>query len=346
MELLLRDSIEFIESQINYSFHNKFLLQQAFTRKSFTQEHEEYESNEVFEFLGDSELNSIVTKWIFDSFLKLPSSWSNELFYSPKDEAELTEIRKKYISKNFLASCIDRLGLARFLLVGKSDEHNNARNSPSVKEDLFEAIIGAIFIDLAARNDYSKEDKISNACKTMLQVGDYEEDYVSLLESWCEDWNFPEIDWRVQNIFTYNGTCFRCTVSIADEEFPIRETADGKTEFFAKMEAAKLAYKKCLSIERQLENEEMLEIIGSVDYETSVSQLNMLHQKGFFSKPDYNEIQKKDEDNNQYWRCECFIDTYKNCPEYNNHGIGESNSKKEAKKEASFDMLNYILSLK
>ena len=78
MELLLRDSIEFIESQINYSFHNKFLLQQAFTRKSFTQEHEEYESNEVFEFLGDSELNSIVTKWIFDSFLKL-------IFYSQYD---------------------------------------------------------------------------------------------------------------------------------------------------------------------------------------------------------------------------------------------------------------------
>ena len=133
-----------------------------------------------------------------------------------------------------MSSCIDRLGLAIFLLVGKSDEHNNTRNNPSVKEDLFETIIGAISIDLASRNDYSKEDKLSNACKTMLLVGDYKDNYVSLLKSWCEAWYFPDIDCRVQNIFTYNGTCFRCTVSIKDEEFPIRETADGRTEFFQK----------------------------------------------------------------------------------------------------------------
>lgn len=344
MELLLRDSIKFIESQINYSFNNKYLLQQAFTRKSFTQEHEEYECNEVLEFLGDSQLNSIVTKWIFDSFLKLPSSWSNEIFHSSKNEAELTDIRKRYISKNFLASCIDRLDLARFLLVGKSDEHNNARNSPSVKEDLFEAIIGAIYIDLEARNDYSKEDKITNACKTMLQVGD-EEDYIALLENWCEEWEFPEINWRVQSIFSYNGNGFRCYLSINDEEYPISEEADGKTELFAKMEAAKLAYKKCMSIECQLKNEEMLDIIGSVDYEQSVSQLNMLHQKGFFSKPDYKETLEKDEDNHQYWRCKCYIDDFKNSPYYKRRGIGENSSKKEAKKVAAFDMLNYILSL-
>lgn len=344
MELLLKDSINHIESQINYSFHNKYLLQQAFTRKSFSQEHEEYKSNEVLEFFGDSQLNFIVTKWIFDSFFKLPNS--NELFYSSKDEAELTEIRKRYISKAFLANCIDRLGLNKFLLLGKSDEHNNVCNNPSVMEDLFEAIIGAIFVDLESSYDYSKIEKIAEVCKTMLQVGDIKEDYITLLEDWCNEWNFSEICWNVNKYLYHNGNKFNCTVTIDDNKFPIRITATGKTEYFAKMEAAKLAYEKCLSIELQLKNEEMLDIIGTVDYDSAVSQLNMLHQKGYFSKPVYNELLKKDSNNNQYWRCECFIEDYKDYPEYNENGIGEKSLKKEAKKEAAFEMLNYIFSLK
>ena len=42
-----------VESQIGYDFKNRLLLQQAFTRKSYTQETHDGENNEVLEFIGD-----------------------------------------------------------------------------------------------------------------------------------------------------------------------------------------------------------------------------------------------------------------------------------------------------
>ena len=51
-----------VESQIGYDFKNRLLLQQAFTRKSYTQETHDGENNEVLEFIGDKVLDLIVVK--------------------------------------------------------------------------------------------------------------------------------------------------------------------------------------------------------------------------------------------------------------------------------------------
>ena len=62
-------------------------------------------------------------------------------------ESELTEIKKLLVQKKTLASRIDDLGLSNYLLMGHGDIIQNIGAENSVKEDLFEAILGAIAID-------------------------------------------------------------------------------------------------------------------------------------------------------------------------------------------------------
>lgn len=51
-----------IEQLIGYEFDNRLLLQQAFTRKSYTNETHDGDNNEVLEFIGDKVLDLIVVK--------------------------------------------------------------------------------------------------------------------------------------------------------------------------------------------------------------------------------------------------------------------------------------------
>ena len=60
-----RKYIPEIEKTIDYTFRDKSLLKQAFTRTSFCNEHSKeseipYESNEVLEFFGDSVLSAAI----------------------------------------------------------------------------------------------------------------------------------------------------------------------------------------------------------------------------------------------------------------------------------------------
>ena len=152
-----------IEEKIGYRFENHTkLLIQAFTRKSFAQEHDGFEDNEVLEFYGDQLVNTVITKWLYDAY-KIPFEKNkNDFFYSKKDEGELSKIRAGHVSKSALAHCIRELGLYEYLLLGNSDKHNEIWLKEKVLCDLFEAIIGAIAV--ASGWDL---DKIIKSCKTM-----------------------------------------------------------------------------------------------------------------------------------------------------------------------------------
>ena len=66
---------------------------------------------------------------------------------SDYSEAELTETKKLLVQKKTLANRIDELGIGYCLLMGSGDTQQNIGQENSVKEDLFEAILGAIAID-------------------------------------------------------------------------------------------------------------------------------------------------------------------------------------------------------
>lgn len=120
-----------IETIIGYNFNNKKLLEQAFIHSSYSNEHK-VESNERLEFLGDAVLEFVVTDVLYKNFFL--------------KEGMLTKYRASLVSQPTLAFIIEELKLDQFLIKGKG-EKNNMFDSKAIKCDLFEAIVGAIYLD-------------------------------------------------------------------------------------------------------------------------------------------------------------------------------------------------------
>ena len=152
----------YIQNKIGYTFKKENLLLQAFTRRSYSIENQNFQHNQVLEFFGDSVLKFCIMKNLskdFGSFNKYNQ------FVSSQDEGKLTEKRKSLENKDNLSKCIDNLDFAKFLLLGKADENNNVRNKVHTKEDLFESILGAVALDC----NFDIE-KMNSVCKTMLET--------------------------------------------------------------------------------------------------------------------------------------------------------------------------------
>lgn len=111
-----------VEKIIDYKFKNIDLLKLAFTHCSF----DNVNSNEKLEFLGDSVLGFIVT---------------NLLFNSERNEGQLTRERAKIVCEENLSKTIIKLNLDKFII------SKNLIVSNSIRCDLCEAIIGAIYLD-------------------------------------------------------------------------------------------------------------------------------------------------------------------------------------------------------
>lgn len=180
----------FIQDQIGYNFQNTDLLQQAFVRRSYAKEHGG-EDNEVLEFIGDKVLDLIVIKLLTEKYGCFTSDYEDynpndefEEFSCSKNEAELTELKKRLVQKKTLADRIDVLDLADYLIMGNSDIQNNIHHEMSVKEDLFEAIIGAVALD----SNWDMEE-LQEVVQIMLDPDSYleddmEENYVQLIQEW------------------------------------------------------------------------------------------------------------------------------------------------------------------
>ena len=141
-------NIKAVEKKIGYTFKDKSLLLQAFTRTSYSNEHKLggvkiYQSNEVLEFFGDSILSAaIVTLFAKGYAIRYEHGIKTKLA-----EGDFTVIRSKLTDKKNLSARAKELGLCEYLRMGEGDAKLGIANEPSVLEDLFESIIGAVYID-------------------------------------------------------------------------------------------------------------------------------------------------------------------------------------------------------
>ncbi len=137
-----------IEEKIGYTFRDKSLLKQAFTRTSFCNEQNrsqepKYTSNEVLEFFGDGVLSLAIITVLMS---KNTERYEHGI-RTPLGEGDFSNIKSKLSDKTNLSKSMSELGLQAFLIMGEGDEKLGIENEPSVMEDLFESIIGAIYID-------------------------------------------------------------------------------------------------------------------------------------------------------------------------------------------------------
>lgn len=360
--------LQFIQDQIGYNFKNPDLLQQAFVRRSYAKENGG-EDNEVLEFIGDKALDIVIVKILIDTFGYYASDCEdfdskndfNE-FCCEHSEGKMTQLKSKLVGKKMLASRIDWLKLADYLIMGKGDQKNKVDESESVKEDLFEAIIGAVTLD--SKWDWKE---IQSTVEYMLEPesclsANADENYVALIQEWSlkrngelpqihssNSSNFseaflfyspnelhskPKRDPNIQfvNAAEYSKTHFKSEMTL--EGLTKKFIGYGNSKSEARKDVCELAYNYLadnnllFSIRDEIENPNI---------EDAINQLEILARRDYFSIPIYNFEQQYDGNGKPVWKCDCCID------EYDSYFSSISSTKKDAKKQAAFEMLKFVL---
>lgn len=126
-------TIEELEKNIGYSFKDKSLLKKAFTHTSYAYDHH-IESNEKLEFLGDSILEFLSSKYIYNNYTKLK-------------EGEMTKVRAEVVCEDSLYLVAQKHHFSDFLYLGKSEALSHGNTKPAILADSVEALIAAIYFD-------------------------------------------------------------------------------------------------------------------------------------------------------------------------------------------------------
>lgn len=100
-------------------------------------------SYERLEFLGDSLLGMIIANYIYNRF-------------PDQNEGFLSKIRTKLVNGKMLGFLADKLGLPKFAIISKQVEEAGGRQNYKIMEDIFEALIGALFLDFQTESDNVK----------------------------------------------------------------------------------------------------------------------------------------------------------------------------------------------
>lgn len=124
------------ERTIGITFKNKELLKQAFTHRSYLNEHKDVElvHNERLEFLGDAVLELIVTDYLYHK-------------YPDNNEGELTAFRSALVNAVTLSDAASKLEMNDYLLLSKGEAKDVGRARQIILANTIEALIGAIFLD-------------------------------------------------------------------------------------------------------------------------------------------------------------------------------------------------------
>lgn len=132
----IENTLEQFEEKIGVSFEDQNLLRQAFTHRSFVNEHRsgDFENNERLEFLGDAVLE-------LSSSIFLYKKYPNVM------EGELTAYRAGLVNTDSLSETARELDIDEFLLLSKGEAKDKGRARHSILADTFEAVTGAIYLD-------------------------------------------------------------------------------------------------------------------------------------------------------------------------------------------------------
>ena len=214
-----------IEKSIGYVFKNKELLKKALTHTSYAYENR-VESNEKLEFLGDSILEFISSKYIYQKYPELK-------------EGEMTKVRAAVVCEKSLYKIAKMHNFSDFLYLGKSEKRTGGNQRPAILADSVEAVIAAIYLDGGIEevekfivNNLKEEIEIATKhvgdkdYKTVLQEklqihGDVKIEYIIIKESG------PDHDKTFEAEVKYNGK--------------ILAEGKGKSKKEAQMQAAKKA---------------------------------------------------------------------------------------------------------
>ena len=246
-KLIFEDDILNILKKHNiqdYKIKNLNLFQTAFVHTSYCKlkEYEAYEntdksielfdkSYETLEFLGDALLGSSISRYLFNRYA----------INHNKDEGFLTKIKIRLICGEQLAFLSEKINFNKFMIISKNVENNDGRNNTHILEDIYEAFLGALFLD---SNDISIIDTFIITCiEEYVDISDLilnDNNYKGLLLKYFQH-NFLTYPIyktnKMQNTNLFNSIVYKNT----GEEIIEISKGEGKTKKKAEQDASKNA---------------------------------------------------------------------------------------------------------
>ena len=123
------------ERLIGRCLDDRQLFMTAFTHRSYLNEHRRsaHEHNERLEFLGDAVLDLVVAEYLYQKY--------------DQPEGILTNWRAALVRTETLAAAATEIGFSDYLRLSKGEQHGNDRAHDQIMANVFEAVVGAIYVD-------------------------------------------------------------------------------------------------------------------------------------------------------------------------------------------------------
>lgn len=239
---VLSDEInrEALERLTGLTIGDLVLYERALTHRSLlrTDLRPDLRSNERLEYLGDAILGMVVAEHLFNRF-------------PDRDEGYLTRLRAKLVNRKALAVNATELNLGQIMLMSDAIAATTGRTSESILSDAFEAIIGAIYLDLGmhAARTFIKRTVLHRV--NLPELASQQDNFKSLLLEFAQARKWPQPAYRIKEEFgPSHDKIFTIEVILSD-----RQLGEGTAR--SKKEAEQLAAREALRI---LSAEEKVEI--------------------------------------------------------------------------------------
>lgn len=166
---MTRKNLDQFFKKFNITPKNRELFEMAFTHSSFNSDakttHHDYER---LEFIGDSVLGFVVASLIYK-------------YHPEMKEGEMTRTRSSLVQSNSLAKYAINLGYNEYIRAGHSLSPEEASKNHNILEDVFEAVIGALYLDQGIEFCIKFITKIFKDDVINFKIDDFK-DYKSLLQ--------------------------------------------------------------------------------------------------------------------------------------------------------------------
>ena len=325
-ESYTKDPAMFVRDTIGYEFINENLLRQAFTRRAFAVEYGLPGCNEELEFLGDTVLNTVVTRDMLRQLAWVDEYRTKAPFTVRLQEGGLTKIRSAYVNKEFLARRVAELGLDKLILYGTGEEPTE-----SSREDVLEALLGAVAIDSNWDWDVLGA-LVDRLVCVQVEKPDYflKESFYDIFNAWHQRRFGVMPDYEMQGISQFHCALrFRVPANDKGIREAQRIDVDGcYSRSLAREQAAMQAYEFVRHNGLWID---LKEAGITPELENSINQLQELYQKKYLEQLPIYEFIEEDGDS---WYCICRCNGVA--------GTGYGASKTKAKKEAAYMVLRNL----
>ena len=124
--------MEKLFKRLNINPKDLNLYKTAFSHSSYVNEHKVKNDYERLEFLGDAVLDLVVADYLYKNH--------------KESEGEMTKVRASYVCENANYEYATDLELDKYILVGEGEKKEGIKKA--IMADIFEALMGAIYVDL------------------------------------------------------------------------------------------------------------------------------------------------------------------------------------------------------